>query len=137
MKLFSRPRSRGCEPIKELRLVFDPGGALVFRGEGFLVGRFGEAAALQENGGAVTRRENEPPEGLMDAPHPGEAVAFVKSGLAVIGGVRGDAGFTDAIDLGEGGTDHDGGVHAPPEGVDAFGITGAEDEEEGVLCKES
>ena len=102
-----------------------------------MVGRFGEAAALQEDGGAMTRRTNEAPKGLVDAPHPGETVAFVKSGLAVMGGVRGDAGFTDAIDLWEGGTDHDGGMDAPPEGVDAFGITGAKDKEEGVLCKES
>jgi hypothetical protein len=120
----------------EVCFVFDPGGALVFRGESFMETRFGKAATLQEDGGAVTRCANEAPKGLMDAPHSGEEVAFAKGTFTVGGGMRLAAGLPDAVDFGQGGTDHHGGVHAPAEGVDAFGIARTEDEKEGVFGKE-
>lgn len=136
MKLFRTLERFFSEPIKELGFVLNSGVALVLRREGILIGWLGKATAFQEDGGAMTRRADEASEGLMNAPHAGEAVAFVEGGLAVVGGMGFNAGFADAIDLGQGGTDHDGGVHTPAEGVDAFGITGTEDEEEGVLGEE-
>jgi hypothetical protein len=105
---------------------------LVVAGEELSVAEFGEAAAVEEDAGALAGSPDETAERLVHFGHAGDLIDPAKGGLTAEIGEFGDAGALDGVDLGERGADHHRVGNTTAEQIDALGKAGAEHEEEGV-----
>lgn len=120
------------EPSGEIGVGAEDVGGAVVGGEEVEVGGFEEAAAVEEDAGALAGGADEAAEALVYFGHARELIDATDGGVAAEGGEFGEAGALDGVYLGEGGADDHGVRDAAAEGVDAFGEAGAEDEKEGV-----
>jgi hypothetical protein len=105
---------------------------LVVAGEKLGVADFGEAAAVEEDAGALAGGADETAEGLVYLGHAGDLINAAEGGLAAEVAELCDAGALDGVYFGEGGADDHGVGHAAAEQVDALGETGTEHEKERI-----
>jgi hypothetical protein len=127
-----RGQTRLAEPSGEVGIGGDVSAELVVAGEELGVAELGEAAAVEEDAGALAGGAHEAAEGLVYLGHAGNLVNTAEGGFAPEVALFGDAGALDGVHLGESGADdHSVGDPAAKE-IDALGKTGTQDEKERV-----